>query len=56
MDIRDKEEELLRGCERKMLRRMFGAVHEDEKWRIKMNEELKRLFGNSYIVADIKLG
>jgi len=45
----------LRVFERKILKRIFGPVKErDGTWRIKTNEELKRLIDNKNIINYIK--
>lgn len=40
--------------ERKILRKIFGAVKENEEWRIRTNAELKILYGESDLVTEIK--
>lgn len=41
--------------ERKILRKIYGAVCEDGVWRIRTNNELEALYGNPNIVTDIKM-
>jgi hypothetical protein len=41
--------------ERKMLRKIFGPVLEDNQWRIKKNAELEKLFKDANFDAFIKL-
>jgi hypothetical protein len=41
---------------RKILRRIFGLTKEDQKWRIKTNEELDKLIKHKNIVNYIKAG
>lgn len=48
------DEELLRRWERKILRKIYGAVCENGEWRIRKNEEIKILFREPDIVSDIK--
>lgn len=48
------EEELLRRWERKILRKIFGAVNEDGQWRIRRNKELEELYRNADLVTEIK--
>ena len=33
--------------------RIYGAKREDDRWRIRTNEELKRIFGESDIITGI---
>jgi len=40
--------------ERKILRRMYGPVVEQGKWRIRTNGELMALYKNQDMAADIK--
>lgn len=39
MDIRKQGEGVIKEMEKKMLRRMFGTIHEGERWRIRTNKE-----------------
>jgi hypothetical protein len=48
------DEELLRRWERKILRKIYGAVNDNGQWRIRENEEIKALYNKPYIVGDIK--
>lgn len=48
------DEELLRRWERKILRKLYGAVNDNGQWRIRKNEEIKDLYKLPDIVADIK--
>jgi hypothetical protein len=42
-------------CERKILRRIFGPTKEGNgTWRIKTNDELNKLIGNTTIINYIK--
>ena len=51
----DRDEEHLRISERRILRKIFGPVqNEDGSWRIKMNYELNELIGNAGIVRFTK--
>uniref|UniRef100_A0A146MAV6 Uncharacterized transposon-derived protein F52C9.6 n=1 Tax=Lygus hesperus TaxID=30085 RepID=A0A146MAV6_LYGHE len=49
-------ERLLNCWERKVLRKIFGAICENGTWRIRTNAELRRLYGEPDIVAFIKRG
>ena len=40
--------------ERKILRRVYGPVVEQRIWRIRTNQELRELYKDLDIVADIK--
>jgi hypothetical protein len=48
------EEELLNRWERKVLRKIFGAVQENGQWGIRRNRELEELYNHPNIVAEIK--
>jgi hypothetical protein len=37
------EENALRVCERKVVRRSYGPVREGERWRIRSNRELEEI-------------
>ena len=53
--LTNRDEKHLRIFERRILRRIFGPVqNEDGSWRIKMNYELNELIGNADIVRFIK--
>jgi hypothetical protein len=53
--LTDREEQHLRIFERRILRKIFGPVQdEDGSWRIRMNYELNELIGNADIVRFIK--
>jgi len=41
--------------ERKMLRRIFGPVLEDNQWRIKKNAELEKFFKDANFGTFVKL-
>ena len=46
--LTDRDEQQLRMFERRILRRIFGPVqNEDGSWRIRMNYELNELIGNA---------
>ena len=49
-----REEQWLLRWERKILRKIFGAVRDQNGWRIRTNSELQRLFGQPDIVVKIK--
>ncbi|XP_039295565.1 uncharacterized protein LOC120353987 [Nilaparvata lugens] len=51
-----QDEGLLRRFERKILRRIFGAIKEGDAYRQRHNAELYDLYGNKDIVMAIKLG
>jgi hypothetical protein len=48
------DKELLRRWERKILRKIYGAVNDNGQWRIRKNEEIKALYNKPDIVGDIK--
>jgi hypothetical protein len=53
--LTNRDEQLLRIFERRILRKIFGPVqNEDGSWRIRMNYELSELIGNADIVRFIK--
>jgi hypothetical protein len=53
--LTNRDEQYLRILERKILRKFFGPVqNEDGSWRIRMNHELSELIGNADIVRFIK--
>jgi hypothetical protein len=53
--LTNREEQHLRIFERRILRKIFGPVqNEDGSWRIRMNYELNELIGNADIVRFIK--
>jgi hypothetical protein len=53
--LTDRDEQYLRIFERKILRKIFGPVqNEDGFWRIRMNRELNDLIKNSEIVRYVK--
>jgi hypothetical protein len=53
--LTNRDEKYLRIFERKVLRKIFGRVqNEDGSWRIRVNHELSELIGNADIVRFIK--
>lgn len=42
--------------ERKILRKIYGPVKENEEWRLRYNRELYELYNSPDIVTDIKVG
>ena len=48
------EEEWLHRWERKVLRRISGAVNVQGIWRIRTNMEIQQIYGEPDIVTDIK--
>jgi hypothetical protein len=53
--LTDREEQPLRIFERRILRKIFVAVqNEDGSWRIRMNYELNELIGNADTVRFLK--
>ena len=53
--LTSRSEQQLRIFERKILRKMFGPVQDENVfWRIRKNHELKELIGNADIVRFIK--
>jgi hypothetical protein len=56
LDVNDRDEKHLRIFERRILRKIFGPVqNEDGSWRIRINYELNELIGNADIVRFIKV-
>lgn len=53
--MRKSDEQLLLVFERKVLRTIFGAMREGERWRRRYNFELRRDFGDPDIVAIVKI-
>jgi len=53
--VKRSDELMLLTFERKVLRTIFGAVREGERWRIRYNFELERDFGEPNIVAVVKV-
>ena len=53
--MKKSDEQLLLTFERKVLRTIHGAVHEDERWRKRYDFELKRDFGEPDIVTVVKI-
>jgi len=53
--LTDRDEQYLRIFERRILRRIFGPVQNEEgSWRIRMKYELNELIENADIVRFIK--
>jgi hypothetical protein len=40
--------------ERKILRKIYGAKKEEKEWKIRNNRELKNVYGQPDIIAEIK--
>ena len=40
--------------ERKGIRRIYGGICEEGRWHIRTNKELARLYGEPYIIAEVK--
>ena len=53
--LRKSDENLIAVFERKVLRTIFGAVREGERWRRKYNFELQRDYGEPDIIAVVKV-
>ena len=53
--MKKSDEQLLLTFERKVLRTIFGAMREGERWRRRYNFELKRDFGEPDLVAVVKV-
>jgi hypothetical protein len=49
-----EEERALVALERKILRRIYGPVKENESWRIRRNDELEAIIKRKNIVRFIK--
>jgi hypothetical protein len=49
-----EEERVLAGFERKILRKIYGPVKENELWRIRRNGELENIIKGEIIVRFIK--
>ena len=54
--ISKKDEDILLRFERKILRRILGAVMENGAWRPRHNHELYHLFGSPSVIQQIKIG
>ena len=54
--LNNQDEERLRIFERKILRRILGAINENGEWRIRMNRELDDFMEGEDIVKYIKSG
>ncbi|EFN80576.1 Putative uncharacterized transposon-derived protein F52C9.6, partial [Harpegnathos saltator] len=52
--LTNKDMEILRRFERKIIRRIYGAVKEGERWRIRHNEEINNILEGEDIVRFIK--
>jgi hypothetical protein len=48
------EENILRMFERKIIRKIYGAVMENNRWRIRHNEEINTLLKGEDVVRFIK--
>ena len=53
MDL-EKDKFILNAWERKMLRKIYEPVHEQNTWRIRTNQELRDLYKGQDLVGDIK--
>ena len=53
--VKKNDEQMLPTFERKVLRTIYGAVREGERWRKRYNFELKRDFGEPDIVTVVKV-
>ncbi|CAH2100132.1 unnamed protein product [Euphydryas editha] len=51
-----KDENSLLVFERKILRRIFGAVMENERWRTRYNHELYQMYDEPNVIKTIKIG
>jgi len=47
---------MLRVWERKVLRKVFGAVRNNDGWRIRTNTELQAMYQKPSVMKDIKAG
>uniref|UniRef100_A0A8D8PR77 Endonuclease-reverse transcriptase n=1 Tax=Cacopsylla melanoneura TaxID=428564 RepID=A0A8D8PR77_9HEMI len=52
--LTQKDQESLRRFERKIVRRIYGAVQENETWRIRYNDEINNILHGEDIVRFIK--
>jgi len=46
---------MVNAFERKILRRIYGAVQENEQWIIRYNNEIYQLFGEADLATTIRL-
>ncbi|CAK1583346.1 unnamed protein product [Parnassius mnemosyne] len=51
-----KDENFLLVFERKILRRIFGAVMENDRWRTRYNHELYQMYEEPNVIKNIKIG
>lgn len=56
MNDASSQEELLKICERKIFRKIFGAVQDNGVWKIRTSAELNLLFKGPDIVTSINHG
>jgi hypothetical protein len=54
MDLKEKEIRMLSIWERKILRKIYGAKKEVKEWKIRNNQELRDMYGQPDIIAEIK--
>lgn len=53
--LTQKTENRLATFERKILRKIYGAIKDNNGWRIRMNHELYRLYKSADVIAFVKL-
>ena len=52
--LSEKDKFILNAWERKILRKIYGPVHEQNTWTIRTNQELRDLHKGQDLVGDIK--
>jgi len=45
---------MVNAFERKILRRIYGSVQENEQWRIRYNHEIYQLFAEADLITTIR--
>jgi len=53
--LSQRAETMVNAFERKMLRRIYGPVQENEQWRIRYNHQIYQLFAEANLATTIRL-